>query len=265
MKEHVFDLKRALSYSMSRSLKDIDTVAVLFSGGLDSSLLVQIIKKHLEDVNVVLYTVGTKDSQDIKGSESVASLLDLKPKNIIIDSQDILSAFPKLPGIIGTMHPVKLSYELPLYLGMAKVKEKNIVGGQGADELFGGYSRYLKMTKDELESELIKDYEILVSQDIKMDLKVAQYFHCTLITPYLDESVVKSAQKIPVRYKVSHGQRKIILKEVAKAFDLPKEMVNREKKAIQYSSGIIKELRRMSKERNMGVNELLNSLISENR
>jgi asparagine synthase (glutamine-hydrolysing) len=147
---------------------------------------------------------------------------------------------------------------------MAQVKEKNIVSGQGADELFGGYSRYLKMTQEELEFELEKDYETLVSQDIEMNHKVALHFDLTLITPYLDEAVVKSAQDIPLRYKVSDGQRKIILREVAKAFDLPPSMVNKEKKAVQYSSGIIKELRRLSKEQNMGVNELLNSIISEN-
>jgi asparagine synthase (glutamine-hydrolysing) len=264
MKDHISDLKNALSHSISRNLMDMDTVAVLFSGGLDSSLLVYLIKHHVENVNIILYAVGTKDSQDIRNSHSAADLLEMKPRNIIIDSQDILSSIPILSRIIETTHPVKLSYELPLYLGMAQVKEKNIVSGQGADELFGGYSRYLKMTQEELEFELEKDYETLVSQDIEMNHKVALHFDLTLITPYLDEAVVKSAQDIPLRYKVSDGQRKIILREVAKAFDLPPSMVNKEKKAVQYSSGIIKELRRLSKEQNMGVNELLNSIISEN-
>jgi asparagine synthase (glutamine-hydrolysing) len=262
MNDYIHNLREALLISVTNSLENLNDVAIMFSGGLDSSLLVHIIKDQMESVEVVPYTVGTKDSQDIKNSQSAADLLNLKPRNIIIDSQDILSAIPKLSRIIGTTHPVKLSYELPLFLGMAHVKEKKVISGQGADELFGGYSRYLKMTDKELESELKKDLKTLVSQDIKMDHKVALHYQCTLITPYLEEFVVKSAQDIPLRYKVSDGQRKIILKEVAKAFDLPLIMVNKEKKAIQYSSGIIKELRRLSKERDMGVNELLDSLIS---
>jgi asparagine synthase (glutamine-hydrolysing) len=94
-----------------------------------------------------------------------------------------------------------------------------------------------------------------------MDYNIAEHFHKVLKTPYLDKAVVKSALQVPVEFKVNNGERKIILKKVAMELGLPVELVEKEKKAAQYSSGIIKELRRMAKQEGMAVNELIERLI----
>jgi asparagine synthase (glutamine-hydrolysing) len=116
------------------------------------------------------------------------------------------------------------------------------------------------MKENELEDALNADVEALIKQEIKMDYKIAKHFKKDLKTPYLHDDVVKCAQNIPVKYKVFNGERKIILKETALSFGLPKELVLRQKKAAQYSSGIIKELRRMAKRKKISVNELINEL-----
>jgi asparagine synthase (glutamine-hydrolysing) len=264
MEDHLNDVMASIKKAILDSISDIDRIAILFSGGLDSSLLAHIAKDGLGKSNISLYTVGTPDSQDIENAQSAAKLLDLDIDMILVKAQDIRASLPEVSKVIGSQHPVKLSYELPLFLGMAKVSEKHVLSGQGADELFGGYARYLKMTETELEVALNKDYENLISQDIKMDHKVARHFDRTLITPYLDDSVVRSAQRTPVRYKVSEGQRKIILKDAANELELPKELTIRQKKSVQYSSGIIKELKKMAREQDIGVNELLKTIIHDN-
>lgn len=240
---------------------DSNNIAILFSGGLDSSLLAHLVKLHIKVNNITLYTVCTTESQDLSNSESAAKLLGLKLVKIEIDSKDIESAIPNLASIIDSFHPVKISYELPLYLGLAKIDENCILTGQGADELFGGYARYLKMKENELEDALNADIGALIKQDIKMDYRMAKYFKKELKIPYLHKDVVKCAQNIPVKYKVFNNERKIILKEAALSFGLPEELVSRQKKAAQYSSGIIKELRKMAKRKKIGVNELIKGLI----
>jgi asparagine synthase (glutamine-hydrolysing) len=260
MEKLLSSLNQSLSKSISENIKDSNNIAILFSGGLDSSLLAHLVKLHFEDKNITLYTVCTKDSQDLSNSHSAAKLLELKLMKIEIDSKDIESAIPNLARIIESSHPVKISYELPLYLGLSKIKEKCTLTGQGADELFGGYSRYLKMKGDELEDALNADVKALINKEIKMDYKIAKHFKKDLKIPYLHEDVVKCAQNIPVKYKIFNGERKIILKDTALSLGLPKELVLRQKKAAQYSSGIIKELRRMAKRKKIGVNELINEL-----
>jgi asparagine synthase (glutamine-hydrolysing) len=260
MEKLIFSLNQSLSKSISMNIKDLNNIAILFSGGLDSSLLAYLVKLQIKDNNVTLYTVCTTESQDLFNSESAAKLLGLKLEKIKIDSEDLKSAISDLANIIESSHPVKISYELPLFLGLAKIEEKCVLTGQGADELFGGYARYLKMKENELEDALNSDVKTLIKQEIKMDYKIAKHFKKDLKTPYLYEDVVKCAQNIPIKYKVFNGERKIILKETALSLGLPKELVLRQKKAAQYSSGIIKELRKMAKRKKISVNELINEL-----
>ena len=108
-------------------------------------------------------------------------------KKIEIYAEEITEAIPKLAGIIHSSHPVKISFELPLYLCLANVNEKLVLSGQGADELFGGYARYVDMNQEELKVSLKRDTEALITNDIKMDYRIAELFKKTLKTPYLHE------------------------------------------------------------------------------
>jgi asparagine synthase (glutamine-hydrolysing) len=261
MEKVISSLNKSLFKSISENINDTNNIAILFSGGLDSSLLAHSVKLHFEDMNIKLYTVCTKDSQDLSNSESAANLLDLELEKIVIDSKDIESAISHVSSIIESTHPVKISYELPLYFGLSEIDEKSVLSGQGADELFGGYARYLKMKENDLENALNSDIDTLIKQDIKMDYKIAKHFKKDLRIPYLHEDVVNCARDIPVKYKVFNGERKIILKEIALSMGLPEELVLRQKKAAQYSSGIIKELRKMAKRKKISVNELIKELL----
>ncbi len=261
MKNYLEDVKNSVLKAVIESIDGSSNIGILFSGGLDSSLLAHLVKIQSKNIPITLYTVGTKDSHDIQNSEPAAKLLDLKLEKILINSQDIASAIGELSTIIGTSHPVKISYELPLYLGLARINEECVLSGQGADELFGGYARYLNMKENELETALKADVEVLIKDEIKMDYKIADHFKKSLKIPYLSEEMVKTAQNIPINHKVCNGERKIILKETAIELGLPSDLAKKQKKAAQYSSGIIKELKRMAKMQKMSVNELIESLL----
>ncbi|MHA2281159.1 MAG: DUF7411 family protein, partial [Promethearchaeota archaeon] len=92
MEKLIFSLNQSLSKSISMNIKDLNNIAILFSGGLDSSLLAYLVKLQIKDNNVTLYTVCTTESQDLFNSESAAKLLGLKLEKIKIDSEDLKSA-----------------------------------------------------------------------------------------------------------------------------------------------------------------------------
>jgi asparagine synthase (glutamine-hydrolysing) len=261
MKNFLLRLKESIPNSVLKSVEGVNEFAILFSGGLDSSLIALLAKKSAENATIMLYTVGTTNSHDFTNSEYGSKLLGMELKKIDIHIEDIINAIPKLAEIINSRHPVKISYELPLYLGMAHIDEKLVLSGQGADELFGGYARYLKMDLKQLEEALKNDVKKLLEKDIEMDYAIAKHFNKILRTPYLDGDVVNTAMQIPVEYKVKEWHRKVILKDLALDLRLPMEIVNKEKKAVQYSSGVLKELRRMAKKKGIEVNELIEHLI----
>ncbi|UCE73368.1 MAG: asparagine synthetase B [Methanomassiliicoccales archaeon] len=262
MKNHIRELKASLSKAVSSSMEGASRVGILFSGGLDSSLIALLAKKHSKKEKITLYTVGTADSHDLSNVEHASKLMDLNSEKIEVCTEDIVIALPKLSKIIGSHHPVKISFELPLYLGLANIGDDLILTGQGADELFGGYSRYLRMEGESLRVALEKDIKTLITNDIKMDYRLAEHFDKDLVIPYLEEKVVRIAMDIPTEYKVFKGQRKIILRKAAIQLGLPLSLAKRQKKASQYSSGIVKELRRAASDHGMGTNEYIEHLLS---
>ena len=64
--------------------------------------------------------------------------------------------------------------------------------------------------------------------------------------PYLDIRVVRAARTIPCEDKVYGGRRKVPLRKIAEHY-IPVEFAWYEKKAMQYGSGIAKELRKIAR------------------
>jgi asparagine synthase (glutamine-hydrolysing) len=148
---------------------------------------------------------------------------------------------------------LQVSIAVPIYLCMRFAKSlgfSEIVFGQGADELFGGYKRYEDMDYRELEFELRKDLMEIGEKNLVRDNKIAYANEIKLHTPYLQWDLIRVALSIPVELKVKRNGdvvRKFILREVAKEV-IPREIAYRDKKAIQYSTKTAKMLRKVLKD-----------------
>lgn len=221
-------------------------IAVAFSGGLDSSLVAFLLSKENK---VVLYTCGVENSHDIKTAEKTSKDLSLPLKKILIAEKEIKEETENLAKVINSENPLILSFEFPLYFVAKNCNEKIIAIGQGADELFGGYARYLKMPEEKLKEELNRDIENLIKIGVEREKKIAKHFGKEFFYPFLNENVVKIAKEIPLCQKVKNGKRKIILREIAKTFGIKQEIAEREKKASQYGSGIFKIVEKIKKEK----------------
>ncbi len=250
--EYAKEIEKALIDAVSKLTENVKRIGVSFSGGLDSSIIAELAKRSTD---VTLYVSGFEDSYDFTIADESASMLDLPIIKIKIVEKDIENAIPVLAKIIKSNNPVVLSFELPLFFTAKNSIEKILLSGHGADELFAGYVRYLK-SKD-LENDLIKDVNELKNKGILRDKNVVSYFNKELRTPFLDENVVKVGLSIPGEYKIRAGIRKYVLREVGKSLGLPDEIVMRKKKAAQYSSGVMKVMKKLAKEKNLGLKEYI--------
>jgi asparagine synthase (glutamine-hydrolysing) len=70
-----------------------------------------------------------------------------------------------------------------------------------------------------------------------------------LILPYASNEIVNYSLSIPPHFKINSikDERKIILRQIAKNAGLPVDILNQSKKALQYSTGLLKSISRILK------------------
>ncbi|MCD4759493.1 diphthine--ammonia ligase [archaeon] len=219
-------------------------VGLLFSGGIDSLAIAFYLKKL--NYNFTCYTIGTETSKDIEKAKEIAKALKLKHKVKIISPKEIQKHLEKIVPLLKTTSPVDVSVGLTTYLASKLAKEKIIISGLGADEIFGGYSRH-KDSKN-LNKDLKQGLDRVYNGDLVRDTKIAKTLGKEIFAPFLDKDLVSYALKIPAKEKISpKGVNKLILRELLISNKIPKEFALRPKKAAQYGTGFDKVITKLAK------------------
>ncbi|MCQ8894209.1 MAG: asparagine synthase C-terminal domain-containing protein [Methanolinea sp.] len=216
-----------------------DRGIVALSGGVDSALVAAIAR-------LPCIVAGFEGSSDLAGGTEVARLLGLDCTQVIVTPSDLEDAVARVLCLIPEKNPLDLSIALCWHFIARSAREAGydrVLSGQGADELFGGYSRYLG--GGDTDALLAADFARLPGQ-VARDQAVTGAEGLLLSYPYLDARVIAAAAAIPAGEKVSGGVRKRALREVAGKF-LPPGIAGREKKAMQYGSGIWRELQKFAR------------------
>ncbi len=238
-------IMHSLSEGVSKNLRP--HCAVLFSGGVDSSLIAALAARKTPDI--MLLTVGFAGSNDIEWAPAAAKLLGLEKYHILklITLVDVKSTIPRVMETLGTADPMTISLAVPLFIACSEAKSRNIdllLAGQGADELFGGYHRYKDIVKNgysALHEAIATDVSKLPQRDILRDNTVASAAEIKLAAPFLESEMIKLGLSIPAELKVRevNGQPvgKYILRRAAENL-MPGEIAWRDKKAMQYGSGV---------------------------
>ncbi len=258
MIELVIELDAAIAGAVERAAHGVEKFGILFSAGLDSSLLAKVCEDSGK--SATLYSAALEDSLDWKRIKDARKIFRSEIKFRELSPGEIEEYAEKVMEIISSAHNLHVSIGIPFFAACEEARkdgQKIILMGQGADELFAGYNRYLRMEPRELEGVLVEDFEKLKAVDYKRDLSIAGANGLGLRLPYVDEEVVKKALQIPVELKIKNGTRKYILREVAKKRGLPESIYAADKKAVQFSSGVDKALRRIARMKGKTLNEYL--------
>lgn len=217
-----------------------DEGVVAFSGGVDSALIAGLAR-------LPCVTVGVEGSHDATWAAKAARMMDLDLEIVTPRENEVAEALDRVVRVIPEpTNPLEVSIATTLYFAAEWAAEHGhtrILSGQGADELFGGYARYLSSL--DLARDLDRDFADLGRQR-RRDQAVATLLGTNLSLPYLDVRVVRAARAIPAEEMVRGGVRKHPLRVVAE-HHIPTEMAWAEKKAMQYGSGIWKVIQRLAR------------------
>ena len=241
---------------VAHQLNFVECVGLLFSGGLDSSILAAIISR-LTPAPLRVIVAGTTSAKDIQAASRAATALGLQVEiqNFALD--DVERALPTIITAANSTDVLQVSLAIPLHFAAIRAHKLGVttlISGQGADELFGGYARYERlMLKEEPQSviaEMQADLKILKQVTLPCQQSLAQHHSIQLVAPFLAPDVVAYSQSLPLHQKIvttdSGVIRKHILRKLAKDLSLPGFIVNAPKRALQYGSGASRVLARLS-------------------
>jgi asparagine synthase (glutamine-hydrolysing) len=136
-------LDELLSNAVAGQLLGDAPIGAFLSGGVDSSVITALMQK-LSSNRVKTFSIGFENPQydESKHAREVADYLGTDHHELVVTEYEALNVIPKLPEIYD--EPFGDSSQIPTYLvsQLAKSEVKVSLSGDGADELFAGYSRY---------------------------------------------------------------------------------------------------------------------------
>ena len=237
---------------LENSVSETAGETLALSGGLDSSILAYFLKDNGCDT----IAVTTKDfiGTDLTFCQLVAKKFNLPLKIIMPTIEELLTAIEETIKILKNFNDIEIRNTIVIYLALKSVKDSgkcNLVLGDGADELFAGYSFFLKKNENELQKDLQRIWDIMHFPS----KKIGEALGITVKTPFLNDNVMNFAKTIPVNLKVREDKGKMYGKWILrKVFEnkLPKSIVWREKSPMQDGAGTT------------ALTQLFNNVISDN-
>jgi len=248
-------LQDLLLESMRKRVSDVQKVMVAFSGGLDSSVIAVLAKNC--GINVHLVSVSLENQPEVSFAESAAEALGLPFHLQTYTISDVERILPKVLGLIEEPNTVKASIAVPFYWtaeNASKLGCKVLLAGQGGDELFGGYQRYLKdyaqFGVEAVQNIMYRDVANSYQTNFQRDNQVCSFHKVELRLPFVDRDVVHLSLSLPLNLKIESAEdrlRKRVLRQVAQNLGIPTFIANKTKKAIQYTTGVNKAIQKLAK------------------
>lgn len=137
------EFERQLSRSIKNQLIGDVPVGAFLSGGIDSSLIVSLIK-NITNTPVKTFTIGFDDKRfdESQSAKAIASHLGTEHHALILKPEEVLREIPALPCMRD--EPFADYSQIPTVI-VSRLAKKHVtvcLSGDAGDELFSGYTRY---------------------------------------------------------------------------------------------------------------------------
>jgi asparagine synthase (glutamine-hydrolysing) len=237
---NVDEVAAELRALLEKAVKKNLTEDMLFSGGIDTSILATIVSKY---VRIRGFTCAFKQANalDLKYAKLMAKQLNIEHYINPFDEDEIFEVIPNVVKVLGSFDPMEVRNSITITIGLRLAKSygsTKLITGDGADELFAGYHMYYRHVgnKEKLSAMLKKMWSIMAFSSVPLGKSLG----IEVRAPFLDPDVKAFAMNMDPRYNVQEERGELWGKWILrKAYEdvLPPEVRWRDKNPIEVGSG----------------------------
>jgi len=228
------ELRRLMEDAVRRNLCE----GLLLSGGLDTSILALVASKFTRQRAFTVALSGAP-APDVEYASLVARRLGIEHRIYYFCEDELHDAIRATIEVVRSFDPMEVRNSAAIYVALRVAKEEGlsaVMTGDGADELFAGYSFLFNLEGERLRAELERLWRAMRFSSIPLSKALGMEARL----PYLDPRIRDFASRLDPSYMVrEEGGRRWGKWILRRAFEgmLPDEVVWRVKTPIEQGSG----------------------------
>jgi asparagine synthase (glutamine-hydrolysing) len=223
-------------------------VGSFLSGGLDSSIIAALAARAI-DQPLKTFSIGTAGSPDLAAARAVAKHIGSDHHELVFTADDLVKVLPHVIYQLESADVDLVRSALPTHFAttLARRHVKAVLTGEGADELFAGYTYHHAYAHKPraLADELTRSLGAMHNINLQRVDRITMGQGLEARTPFLDRDLIDFAQSIPASLKMKitgenphETTEKWILRKACEDL-LPANLVWRKKAQFDEGSGTI--------------------------
>jgi len=239
----VTELRQRLEAAVEKRLMSDVPLGAFLSGGLDSSLICALAKQRLSEMHT--FAVGIEGSADLLAARRVAEHIGSIHHEYVYTADELIDRLPEILYHLESFDQDLVRSAIPCYFcsRLAAEHVKVILTGEGADELFAGYTYYREIPDELLHRELHRSVASLHNINLQRVDRLTMAHGLEGRVPFLDVDMIRFGLSVPPEQKLFRapdGRRieKYVLRLAGEDL-LPHDIVWRDKQQFDEGSGTV--------------------------
>jgi asparagine synthase (glutamine-hydrolysing) len=235
------EVRATLERAVRKRLISDVPVGAFLSGGLDSSAVAALARRHVDELHT--FAVGIEGSEDLAAARAVARHIDSVHHEYVFTASEVRALLPSILYHLESFDQDLVRSAVPTFLvsRLAAQHVKVVLTGEGADELFAGYTYYHDIHDPAaLQQELRRSIGALHSMNLQRCDRMTMAHGLEARVPFLDTELIALSMRIDPAQKLRReGGRSVekwILRRAVEDL-LPHNIVWRDKAQFDEGSG----------------------------
>ncbi len=248
--QQVATVREELDRAVRSQLMSDVPVGAFLSGGLDSSAIVALMRPHIDELHT--FSVGLPGSPDLAAARLVADHLGTVHHEYLLDPAELRAMLPAIVFALESFDQDLVRSAVPTYFTarLASRHVKVILTGEGADELFAGYTYHKALVDDAaLDADARRSIAELHHINLQRVDRLTMAHSLEARVPFLDIDLIEAALDIPVALRrpgVLAPEKGLLRAAVSDL--LPHDIVWRDKSQFDQGTGTAEFLETMAAE-----------------